>query len=208
MYDGPDYDYDECDTLPPGPRLNGQGERRPSAILDAIRMDLQFVHDKAIESGFDYDNIAQWLLIADAMLAYVKTSSHLDMSFPVNDEEEMNVLDGVYDAENLAIYRYVSELLRDLDKETPLFMTYDWASDDPNDDAAYELGVWIDWKEINHGLDKGRLIQVAHESELDDIEFVAAAMEQGAAYALVDDGESRIGIYTLGETCTQEWLRE
>jgi len=208
MYDGPDYDYDDLDALPAGLRLNGQGERRPSAILNAIRMDMQFVHDKAIEGGFDYDSLAEWLLVADAMLAYVKTSSHLDMSFPVNDEEEMNVLDGEYDAENLAIYRYVSELLSQLNKETPLFMTYGWASDDPNDDAAYELGVWIDWKEINHNLEKGRMIQVAHESELDDIEFVAAAMEQGASYALVDDGESRIGIYTLGETCMQEWLRE
>jgi len=208
MYDGPDYDYDDLDALPPGLRLNGNGERRPSEILNAIRMDMQFVHDKAIEGGFDYDSLAEWLLVADAMLAYVKTSSHLDMSFPVNDEEEMNVLDGEYDAENLAIYRYVSELLSQLNKETPLFMTYGWASDDPNDDAAYELGVWIDWKEINHNLEKGRMIQVAHESELDDIEFVAAAMEQGASYALVDDGESRIGIYTLGETCMQEWLRE
>lgn len=208
MYDGPQYDYEECDTLPPGLRLNGNGERRPSAILDAIRMDLQFAHDKAIEGGFDYDGVADWLLHADAMLAYVKTSSHLDLSFPVNDEEEMNVLDGEYDAENLAIYRYVSHLLNELDKDVPIFMTYGWASDDPNDDAAYELGVWIDWKEINAGLEKGRLIQVSHESELDDIEFVAAAMEQGAAYALIDDGESRIGIYTLGETCMQEWLRE
>jgi hypothetical protein len=33
-------------------------------------------------------------------------------------------------------------------------------------------------------------------------------MEQGAAYALVDDGENRLGIYRLGQTCMQEWLRE
>jgi hypothetical protein len=208
MYDGPQYDYEECDELPPGLRLNGNGERRPSAILDAIRMDMQFVHDKAIEGGMDYDSVAEWLLVADAMLAYVKTSSHLDLSFPVNDEEEMDVLDGEYDAENLAIYRYVSGLLSDLDKETPAFMTYDWASNDPNDDAAYELGVWIDWAEINRHLEKGTMISVPHEADLDDIDFVAAAMEQGAAYALVDDGESRIGIYRLGEVCTQEWLRE
>jgi hypothetical protein len=206
MYDGPDYDYDDLDALPPGLRLNGQGERRPSAILNAIRMDMQFVADKACENG--ETGTDQWLLFADALTAYVRTSSHLDMSLPITPDEEANLLDGEWDPENMAIYEAITDIISDLEKLTPAFMTYDWASADPNDDAAYELGVWIDWREINHHLEKGTMISVPHEADLDDIDFVAAAMEQGAAYALIDDGETRLGIYRLGEVCTQEWLRE
>lgn len=205
MYDGPDYDYDEIDALPMGLRLNGNGERRPSAILNAIRMDLQWVMDKDMENGTDWTDCQRTLLIADAMLAYVRSSSHLDMDLPVGDDDDL--LDGI-DPECYAIAELIGEFLSLLDKSTPLFTTYDWAADDRQTEGFDELGVWIDWKEITRHQEKGTMITVTHESELDDEDFVRDAMEQGAAYALVDDGENRLGIYRLGQTCMQEWLRE
>lgn len=198
-------DYDEIEYLPRGLRLKGSGQRKPSEVLDAMLPDLQFAFDKDCEGGSDPIQAYQSVLIAEGLLALAKSSQHHDLSIPSDDDQD--ALDES-DIENHVMAHMIARLMTHLDDYTQLFMTYGWAAEDYNDPAFDELGVWINWTEIDRHIAKGTMITIGDERDLDDEDFVRGAMEHGAAYALLDDGDGRIGMFTLGQTCMQEWLVE
>lgn len=191
MYDGPDV---SDDTLQRG--LRYKGLRKPSQILDALQLDLQWVSEKLIEGGHPPLDAYRIMVEADAFAALCRSNPDYDVEIPDDfADEDFYTLD----IQTQVVMDVVTDLIQLLDENTELYLIYGWGSDNPDDDGYDELGVWIDWRKIDKDLESGILFSLDYEADIDDTVIRDGIREAGHRHAIFDDGD-RVAIYetTLG----------
>lgn len=180
--------YDDTEDVPIaltlGPRYEGQ--RKPSAILDALEGDLEQFSYWMIEGGHGVIESHASLYQARAWRALCANHPEFDATIGSDDDEGWL---GDSEVESLYMARAIEALCDDLDSYTPSYTRYGWRSNDPEDDGYERLGVWIDWDLIDKDLETGKLARIDHPDDLTP-DYAATLRQGGANFALWDaDGD-------------------
>lgn len=175
----PEIDVDEP-YLPRGVRYDGIDGRKPSAVLAAIEGDVQHAAHLAAESGFDAFETETFILRHKALLALVKSSPHYDTV--ISSDQDQDWLEGV-EWETVALKKMIEDTFEALANYVRHYQRYGWYTDDPFEADFAEVGVYIDWAEIEKHTLQGIVAEIDHPDDMDDL-------VDGVRYAILQRGDT------------------